>query len=165
MPPSPKKVAKEEHHPAVPVARLGAFLKALAQVSGIGPKARFATLTAARSGEVRGATWSKFDFEAKLWTVAPVRMKGGVEHRVLLSSAALKLVLAQPRIVLTLRRHKTLLGWKESLMEAVQTQLAGCQLANGTGRHHPGDMPEYPELVLRTNEDGRLAAGRERDGE
>lgn len=101
MLPSPRKIAKEEHHPAVPVAQLGAFLKALRQVPGIGSKAlRFATLTAAaaRSGEVRGAVWSEFDFEAKLWVVPAVRMKGGVEHRVPLSPAALKLVQAQPRI-------------------------------------------------------------------
>jgi integrase len=99
MLPSPKKVTKEEHHPAVPVAKIASFLRALEQVPGVGSKAlRFAALTAARSGEVRGATWSEFDFEARLWTVPAVRMKGGVEHRVPLSPAALKLILAQPSI-------------------------------------------------------------------
>lgn len=98
MLPSPGKIAKEEHHPAVPVSQLGAFLKALERVPGVGSKAlRFAALTAARSGEVRGAMWSEFDVEARLWTVPAVRMKGGVEHRVPLSPAALKLLLTQPR--------------------------------------------------------------------
>lgn len=99
MLPSPKKIAKEEHHSALLVKQLGTFTKALGQVPGTGSKAlRFATLTAARSGEVRGATWSEFDLEARLWTIPAARMKGGVEHRVPLSPAALKLVGGQPRV-------------------------------------------------------------------
>lgn len=40
----------------------------------------FLILTAARSGEVRGAGWSEFDLNAKLWTVPAERMKAGREH-------------------------------------------------------------------------------------
>ena len=50
---------------------------------------RFAILTAARSGEVRGATWSEIDTETATWTIPPDRMKGGREHRVPLGTAAL----------------------------------------------------------------------------
>ena len=49
---------------------------------------RFLVLTAARSGEARGATWAEVDFEAKEWRIPGERMKGGREHRVPLSDAA-----------------------------------------------------------------------------
>ena len=50
---------------------------------------RFLVLTAARSGEVRGATWAEIDPNAALWIIPPTRMKAGDEHRVPLSDAAL----------------------------------------------------------------------------
>ena len=50
---------------------------------------RFIILTAARSGEARGATWSEIDFEAAVWTVPANRMKRGKPHRVPLSPEAL----------------------------------------------------------------------------
>ena len=49
---------------------------------------RFLILTAARSGEARGATWAEVDFEATEWRIPGERMKGGREHRVPLSDAA-----------------------------------------------------------------------------
>ena len=58
----------------------------------------FVVLTAARSGEARGATWSEIDLEARTWTVPGQRMKAGVEHRVPLSDAAVDLLRALPRI-------------------------------------------------------------------
>ena len=50
---------------------------------------RFLILTAARSGEARGATWAELDLDNRLWTIPAERMKGGAEHRVPLSDAAL----------------------------------------------------------------------------
>ncbi len=50
---------------------------------------RFLVLTAARNGEVRGATWNEMDLDAALWTIPGTRMKAAVEHRVPLSRAAL----------------------------------------------------------------------------
>ena len=52
----------------------------------------FLVLTAARSGEVRGASWSEIDMEAATWTIPGERMKGGREHRVPLSSRALAIL-------------------------------------------------------------------------
>ena len=49
----------------------------------------FLVLTAARSGEVWGATWSEIDMDAATWTIPGERMKGGREHRVPLSGRAL----------------------------------------------------------------------------
>jgi integrase len=45
-------------------------------------------LTAARSGEIRGAHWSEVDLEAATWTVPAARMKAGKMHVVPLSPAA-----------------------------------------------------------------------------
>ena len=51
-------------------------------------------LTAARSGEVFGATWAEIDLDAALWTVPAARMKAGREHRVPLSAPAVGLLRA-----------------------------------------------------------------------
>ena len=97
--PAPGKVSKPKHHPAVRVDDMPAFIKALRQHDGLSPKAlEFAVLTAARSGEVRGANWAEIDLEAAVWTVPPERMKAGKEHRVPLSAAAIKLLEAMPRM-------------------------------------------------------------------
>ena len=97
--PAPGKVSKPKHHPAVRVDDMPAFIKALRQHDGLSPKAlEFAVLTAARSGEVRGATWGEIDLEAKVWTVPKERMKMGKEHRVPLSDPAIKLLKDMPRM-------------------------------------------------------------------
>jgi len=73
-------------------------MRRLRSLSGMGAKAlEFAILTAARSGEVRGATWIEIDIAAALWTVPADRMKSGREHRVPLSKAAIKMLRALPR--------------------------------------------------------------------
>lgn len=48
----------------------------------------FLILTAARSGEVRGATWDEVDLKARVWTVPGARMKMGRPHAVPLSKRA-----------------------------------------------------------------------------
>ena len=53
---------------------------------------RFLVLTAARSGEVRGATWSEIDLEGKAWDIPAPRMKAGRAHSVPLSNAAVAIL-------------------------------------------------------------------------
>ena len=53
---------------------------------------RFLVLTAARSGEARGATWDEIDPEDQAWRIPAQRMKAGMEHRVPLSGQALDLL-------------------------------------------------------------------------
>lgn len=78
------------HHKAAPYAAVPAIMERLAAVEGMGALAlRLAVLTAARSGEVREATWSEIDLEAKVWTVPAKRMKARREHRVPLSPPAM----------------------------------------------------------------------------
>ena len=62
----------------------------------------FVALTAARGGEVRGATWNEIDTDAATWTVPAGRMKSGREHRVPLSPRALE-ILAEARARRTAR--------------------------------------------------------------
>lgn len=49
----------------------------------------FLILTASRSGEVRGATWSEVDFATSKWIVPAARMKAKRQHRVPLSVQAM----------------------------------------------------------------------------
>lgn len=96
--PKPSKVAKVEHHDALPVTAVGAFMVELRKMEGTGARALdFAILTAARSGEVRGATWNEIDLDAAIWTIPGERMKAGREHRVPLSRDAVALLRSLPR--------------------------------------------------------------------
>lgn len=53
---------------------------------------RFLILTAARSGEARGATWDEIDRDTREWRIPASRMKAGAAHRVPLSDAALSVL-------------------------------------------------------------------------
>lgn len=83
-----------EHHAAMAVADVPGFVADLdKRTPSSGSLAlRFLILTAARSGEVRGATWDEIDMQAKVWTIPAERMKAGREHRVPLSDAAMKML-------------------------------------------------------------------------
>lgn len=91
--PRPSKVAKTEHHAALPYAEASAFMKALRGQEGLGARAlEFTILTAMRTGEAISARWSEIDLAAAVWTVPGVRMKAGKPHRVPLSKAAVTLL-------------------------------------------------------------------------
>lgn len=62
---------------------------------GMASKAvEFTALTACRSGEVRGAQWSEFDFTERVWTIPAERMKARREHQVPISDAALAVLMS-----------------------------------------------------------------------
>jgi integrase len=87
--PKRSKVRRVEHHAAVPWREIGAFMTRLHEHSGISARClEFLILTAARSGEVRGARWEEIDLAHAMWTVPAARMKAGREHRVPLSEEA-----------------------------------------------------------------------------
>jgi integrase len=98
--PSPKKLQKVEHHPAVPYQMIGDFISKLRKSDSISAKAvEFLVLTAVRSGSVRQAEWSEIDFERKLWTIPAEHTKAKQEHRVPLTPQAIKLLKSLPRFV------------------------------------------------------------------
>ena len=93
---APKKIAKVVHHAALAIDDLHAFMQRLRAAEGQGARAlEFAILTAARSGEVRGATWAEIDIDACQWVIPKERMKMEREHRVPLSAATIELLQAQ----------------------------------------------------------------------
>jgi len=95
----PEKIAKVEHHPALPVDAMGAFMADLRAREGISARAlEFTILCAARAGEVRGAKWSEIDMDAGVFVCPAERMKAGKEHRVPLSPQAIQLLKKMPRI-------------------------------------------------------------------
>lgn len=96
--PDPNKIRTVKNHAALPHKELGLFMARLVRVDGMASRAlEFAILTAARSGEVRGATWQEIDLEAAVWVVPAARMKNGVEHRVPLCGRAIQLLHRTPR--------------------------------------------------------------------
>ncbi|NEI57458.1 integrase arm-type DNA-binding domain-containing protein [Rhizobium leguminosarum] len=81
------------HHPALPWHEMqGFWLEASALTSISAICLRFTILTAARSGESRGARWNEIDLEKGIWTVPAERMKAGREHVVPLSEAAIAIL-------------------------------------------------------------------------
>jgi len=97
--PAPSKVAKVVNHAALPVSAVGDFMQRLRAADGQGARAlEFTILTAARSGEVRGATWREIDLDAGVWVVPGERMKAGKEHRIALSGVAVALLESLPKM-------------------------------------------------------------------
>ena len=88
--PARARVRKVTHHAALPFDEMPSFLADLQGRSGMAARGlEFAIFTAARTDEVLGAPWNEIDLDAKVWTIPAERMKGGREHRVPLSNAAL----------------------------------------------------------------------------
>lgn len=103
--PKPTKISKPRHQPALSVSDLPHWWSKLAQRDGMAAKAlQFLTLTAARSGEVRGMTWDEVVYssseegEGAIWAVPGARMKNGRDHRVPLPRAAVTLLRGLPRL-------------------------------------------------------------------
>jgi integrase len=91
-------VQKANHHLALPYTDIPSFIAELRMREGVAARAlEFAILTAARSGEVRGTTWSEIDFDVATWTIPAARMKGAREHKVPLSDRAIEILRALPR--------------------------------------------------------------------
>ncbi|WP_397544214.1 phage integrase central domain-containing protein [Roseovarius salis] len=97
--PKPGKVAKVKHNPALSLADAADWFTDLRKRDGMATRAlEFVALTAARSGEVRGATWAEIDLDAGVWIIPAERMKAGKEHRVPLTQEAVALLNALPRM-------------------------------------------------------------------
>jgi integrase len=91
--PATSKVARVEHHAALPWVDLPAFVARVRTHPATAARAlEFAILTATRTGEVLGARWSEIDLGARVWTIPASRMKANKEHRVPLSSGAMAIL-------------------------------------------------------------------------
>lgn len=97
--PAASKIAREENHPALALDDAPRWFADLGKRAGFGARAlEFVALTAARSGDVRGAKWEEIDLQKGLWVVPAARMKMKREHRVPLPPVAISLLEALPRL-------------------------------------------------------------------
>lgn len=97
--PAPSKVANESNHPALQLDDAPGWLADLRKREGFPARAlEFLALTAARSGEVRGAAWDEIDLDKALWIIPAQRMKMKREHRVPLTAEAVALLKALPKL-------------------------------------------------------------------
>ncbi len=89
------KARKVTHRTMIPPDEIPEFLAALSG-GDIHVTTRsailFTILTAARSGEVRGATWAEIDLDKNLWSIPAERMKMRSPHTVPLSRQALAIL-------------------------------------------------------------------------
>jgi integrase len=89
--PSPSKTKPAQHHAAMAVAEIPAFMHALRAQHGTAARAlEFGILCASRSGEVFDCRWS--EIEGDIWVVPGSRMKSGREHKVPLTGPALAII-------------------------------------------------------------------------
>ena len=84
------KLRPVQHHTALPFGEVPSFMAVLRDRIGVAAQAlQFAILTAARTGEVIGATWDEIDLSSRTWTIPANRMKGHRKHRVSLCDGAI----------------------------------------------------------------------------
>ena len=91
----PRNGRQSRHFKALPhgdVAKALATVRGSTASDGVRLSFEFIVLTAARSGEVRGALWEEIDEEAGVWRVPGSRTKTGRSHRVPLSRRALQVL-------------------------------------------------------------------------
>lgn len=94
LPKQPSVSERRRHHPAMPWKRLPHFVQEVLHSSQDMTRLalEFLILTAARSGEVRGAAWDEIDFENKIWTIPADRMKMKKPHRIPLSRRSMEIL-------------------------------------------------------------------------
>jgi integrase len=90
----PRPPKSDNHFKAMPYSDVPAFVGTLKDSGETVSRLalQFLILTAARSGEVRGATLAKIDMDAATWTIPAERMKAGKENVVPLSNPALAIL-------------------------------------------------------------------------
>ena len=91
----PKAKPDVNHHPALAYTDVPKVLRQV-EMSTSYPATKLAfrllALTATRSGEVRGMSWDEINWDSQTWTIPMQRTKTAREHRVPLSSAAMRVL-------------------------------------------------------------------------
>ena len=84
-----------QHMRALPHAEVAAAIRtvwASGATTAVKLAFEFLVLTAARSGEVRGARWAEIDLSVRVWTIPATRMKAKRVHRIPLSGRAAQIL-------------------------------------------------------------------------
>lgn len=154
--PLKSKVARTEHHPALPYKEIGNFFESLRCQEGIAAKAlEFTILTAARTGEVIGATWNEVNFADKVWTIPSGRMKAEKEHWIPLSSRANEMLselhkVRQGEFIFTGRREGSALS-NMAMLQLLKRMGRGDLTVHGfrsTFRDWAGELSSFPREVI-----------------
>jgi integrase len=96
--PARKKLTRG-HHAAAAYKDMPKIVAHLRGASGVAASAvEFAALTAARTSEVRNATWGEIDFTSSVWNIPGDRMKAGRDHDVPLSNRAMAILKARKAV-------------------------------------------------------------------
>ena len=89
----PNQKYEVSHHPALAFEDLPSLWTELSTIQTVSAGAlRFPILMAARSGEVRGATFDEINLEKALWNLSAARMKNAKPHRVPLGKEAIAIL-------------------------------------------------------------------------
>lgn len=128
------------HQPAMAYDLVPDFIGRLRGRDAVAARAlEFLILTAARAGEVFGATWGEIDLATKLWTVPALRMKAGQEHRVPLSNRAVEIL--------------------QEAMALRETDAASAFIFPGGRRGRPLSNMAFKALLARMSEVGFVPHG------
>lgn len=153
--PARKKLTRG-HHEAIDYKDLPPVIARLRQSSGAAARAvEFLALTAARSGEVRNATWSEINLDDALWTIPADRMKAGKEHRVPLCARAIAILRVRKQQATTLlvfegERNGSPIS-DTGMTKALRRASGGQGTLHGlrsSFRDWAGDMTHYPRDVI-----------------
>ncbi len=91
--PAAGKVTKRIHHAAAPHTDVPRIMSVLRNKDSLSAYClRFIILTAARSGEARGALWNEINLNERVWIIPASRMKAEREHRVPLCDEAIRIL-------------------------------------------------------------------------
>jgi integrase len=146
--PRPDRLARVQHQPALPWEQVPAFMTALQERRGMAALAlRFAILTAARAGEVRGMTWGEVDADTRVWVVPANRMKMRQMHRVPLSDAALAVLAdANPG-----KTRPDMLVFPSAQLDSMLSDMALTMLVRGMSLDGvpEGELPRWRDLAGR----------------
>ena len=164
--PETKEVASVRNHPAMPSAEIGNFMTKLrAKLFVVGDDGRrtpdiinhaleFCILRCARTANVLKANWGEINWDQRLWTIPPEKMKGKRnrerEHRVALSSRAIEILKEMEAIKVSSfvfpgrREGKSL---SATVLEARLRQMEPVATVHGfrsTFRDWVGDETDFP---------------------
>ncbi|MGY6568522.1 MAG: tyrosine-type recombinase/integrase [Salinarimonas sp.] len=145
----PRQKLSRGHHKALDHTALPAAMAKLRQADAVSARAtEFAALTAARSGEVRGATFGEFDLDAGMWIIPAERMKATKEHRVPLTDRAVEIVRAMQQQATTM----TVFPISDTAMvKSLRRATGDDSTIHGlrtTFRDWAGDMTQHPREVI-----------------
>jgi integrase len=170
LPPA-QKLKKVTHHPALPHNSANRFVSKLRRVTTTSARAlEFTILTAARSGDTRGATWNEIDVNDKTWTIPASRMKAGKAHIIPLSSGCISILSNIPKgkkldlifrgasgalsdmtlgkIIKSMHNKDQQLGVSASFVDPVSNRIATTHGFRSTFRDWAAEETTFPREVI-----------------